>query len=104
MTSPPDVAQAAGCRGIVRAPDPLILPWHGRTLRVRHDDPHLTAYSPRGAQVCSAVELASDVHGLRLVLASTMGDRYRVRVSDDGRTVGLWRGYDGADRHDQAIM
>ena len=36
------------------------------------------------------MELASDVDGLRLVLASTLGDRYRVRVSDDGCTVGLW--------------
>ena len=37
------------------------------------------------------MELASDVDGLRLVLASTVGDRYRVRVSDDGCTIGLWR-------------
>jgi hypothetical protein len=35
--------------------------------------------------------LTSDVDGLRLVLASAMGDRYRVRVSDDGNVVGLWR-------------
>jgi hypothetical protein len=35
--------------------------------------------------------LASDVVGLRLVLASALGDRYRVRVSDDGSVVGLWR-------------
>jgi hypothetical protein len=31
------------------------------------------------------------VDGLRLVLASTVGDRYRIRVADDGATVGLWR-------------
>jgi hypothetical protein len=37
------------------------------------------------------MELASDVQGLRLVLASTVGDRYRVRVSDDGDLAGLWR-------------
>jgi hypothetical protein len=37
------------------------------------------------------VELASDVEGLRLVLGTTVGDRYRVRVSDDGSIVGLWR-------------
>jgi hypothetical protein len=30
------------------------------------------------------------VDGLRLVLASTVGERYRVRVSEDGATVGLW--------------
>jgi hypothetical protein len=41
--------------------------------------------------VRSAVELASDVDGLRLVLGTAVGDRYRVRVSDDGLTVGLWR-------------
>lgn len=37
------------------------------------------------------MELASEVDGLPLVLVSTMGDRYRVRVGDDGLTVGLWR-------------
>jgi hypothetical protein len=35
--------------------------------------------------------VATDVDGLRLVLASTVGDRYRVRVSDDGSVVGLRR-------------
>ena len=35
------------------------------------------------------MELASDVDWLRLVLASTVGDRYHVRVSDDGSTIGL---------------
>ena len=58
---------------------------------MRHDDPHLGPYSSRGATVRSAVELASDVEGLRLVLTTTVGDRYRVRVSDDGSVVGLWR-------------
>jgi hypothetical protein len=38
-----------------------------------------------------AIELASDVEGLRLVLASTVGDRYRVKVSDDGSGSVLWR-------------
>jgi len=37
------------------------------------------------------VELASDVEGLRLVLATALGERYRVKVSEDGRVVGLWR-------------
>jgi hypothetical protein len=27
----------------------------------------------------------------RLALAFTMGERYRVRVADDGSVVGLWR-------------
>lgn len=67
------------------------MPWQGRQLHIRHDDLHLGPYTPRGAVIRSAVELASDVDGLRLVLASTVGARYRVRVSDDGCTVGLWR-------------
>ena len=54
-------------------PDPLVIPWHGRQLRIRHDDPHLTTYSGSGQQLRSAVGLASDVEGLRLVLASTLG-------------------------------
>ena len=43
------------------------------------------------AVVRSAVELASDVEGLRRFLVTALGDRYRIRVSDDGCTVGLWR-------------
>jgi hypothetical protein len=35
--------------------------------------------------------LASDVEGLRLALTTTVGDHYRVRVSDDASVVGLWR-------------
>jgi hypothetical protein len=75
----------------VKVSEPLVVAWRGRQLRVRHDDPHLSPYSPRGATIRSAVELASDLEGLRLVLVSALGDRYRVRVSDDGRVVGLWR-------------
>jgi hypothetical protein len=29
--------------------------------------------------------------GQRLGLMTTVGDRYRIRVSDDGSVVGLWR-------------
>jgi hypothetical protein len=75
----------------VKAPDPLIVPWRGRQLRVRHDDPHLGPYTPRGATLRAAIELASDVDGLRLVLTSAVGDRYRIRVTDDGSVIGLWR-------------
>jgi hypothetical protein len=75
----------------VKAPDPLIVSWRGQQLRVRHDDPRLTPYSPQGATVRSAVELASDAEGLRLVLMTTVGECYRVRVSDDGNVVSLWR-------------
>ena len=70
--------------------EPLVIPRQGRTLRVRHDDPRPTVYSPRGAVIRAAVHLASDVDGLRLALTTALGDRYRVRVSDDGSTVGLW--------------
>ena len=72
-------------------PDPIVVPRQGRSVRVRRDDPRLGSYPPRGAVIRSAMELASDVDGLRLVLATALGDRYRVRVSDDGSVVGLWR-------------
>jgi len=70
-------------------PDPLVISWQGRQLRVRHDDPKLKPYSPQASRLRSAVELASDVEGLRLVLVSVLGDRYRVHVQDDGAMVGL---------------
>jgi hypothetical protein len=72
-------------------PDHLLIHWQGRQLRVRHDDPQLGTYTGAGQQLRSAVNLASDVEGLHLVLASTVGNRYRVGVSDDGSVVGLWR-------------
>jgi hypothetical protein len=76
----------------VKSPDPLIVSSRGRQhLRVRHDDPHLGPYTPRGAVIRSAMALATDVEGLRLYLVTTVGDRYSVRVSDDGSVVGLWR-------------
>ena len=68
-----------------------MISWHGRQIRVRHDNPHLGPYSSLGATVRSAVELASDVDGLRLALMTTVGDRYCVKVSDDGSVVGLRR-------------
>ena len=78
-------------RGQTSAPDALIISWRGRQLRVRHDDPRIKPYSPVGQRIRAAVELASDVEGLRLVLESTVGERYRVKVTDDGGLVGLWR-------------
>jgi hypothetical protein len=75
----------------VKAPDPLVISWHGQQLRVRHDDPRLGPYTHAGQVIRAAVELASDVEGLRLVLGSAVGDRYHVRVADDGGVVGLWR-------------
>jgi hypothetical protein len=75
----------------VKSPDPLIIPWQGQQLRVRHDDPRLGPYTHAGQVIRAAVELASDVEGLRLVLGSAVGDRYRVSVTDDGGVVGLRR-------------
>jgi hypothetical protein len=75
----------------VKAPDPLVIPWQGQQLHVRHDDPRLGPYTHAGQVIRAAVELASDVEGLRLVLGSALSDRYRVRVEDDGSVVGLWR-------------
>jgi hypothetical protein len=80
----------------VPSPEPLVIPWRGRQVRIRHDDPQLTTYSPHGARLRAAVELASDVEGLRLVLASTIADRYRVRVAPDGSVIGLWRRQESA--------
>ena len=73
------------------SPEPLIVTWQGRQVRVRHDGPHLGPYTPRGAVIRSAMELASDVDGLRLYLVTALGDRYAVRVADDGSVIGLWR-------------
>jgi hypothetical protein len=64
--------------------------WQGRQLRVRHD-PRIGPYTPRGAVIRSAMELASDAHRLRLVLASAVGDRYTVKVSENGQTVAQQR-------------
>ena len=72
-------------------PEPLYIGWQGRQVRIRHDDSRLTPYSPGVSRLRSAVELAGDVEGLRLVLGSVLGDRYRVRVAGDGSIVGLWR-------------
>jgi len=72
-------------------PDPLVIAWRGRQLRVRHDDPRIGPYSPADQRIRAAVELATDVEGLQLVLASTVGEQYRVKVAEDGATVGLWR-------------
>ena len=72
-------------------PEPIFLSWQGRQVRVRHDDPRLRPYSPGVARLRATVELASDVEGLRLALASSMSDRYRIRVRDDGTVIGLWK-------------
>jgi hypothetical protein len=50
----------------VRSPEPFIVSWQGHQVRIRHDDPNLGPYTPRGALIRSAVDLASDVEVLRL--------------------------------------
>ena len=87
----PDVARPQRYPEAVTPPEPLIVTWQGREVRIRHDDPHLGPYTPRGAVIRSAMELASDVEALRLYLVSALGDRYEVRVADDGGVIGLWR-------------
>ena len=52
-------------------PDPLVITWQGRQLCVRHDDPRLGPYTHTGQVIRAAVELASDVDGLRLVPDTT---------------------------------
>ncbi len=58
----------------------------GRTS-ARHDDEHLGPYSPAGAVIRNAVELATDLRGLELVLNSTVGDRYMIAVAQCGEGV-----------------
>ena len=62
-------------------PPPIFITVAGHELRVRHDDPMLVAYSPGVARIRSAADLASDHDGLRLLLETSMGDRYRVEVT-----------------------
>ncbi len=88
---PPELTHHAASLEYVKAPEPLIVSWQGRQVRVRHDDPHLGPHTPRGAVIRSAIELASDVQGLRLYLVTALGDRYQVRVAEDGSVIGLWR-------------
>jgi hypothetical protein len=73
---------------VVKAPEALVISWRGRQLRVRHDDPHLVPYTSLGATIRNAIELASDVEGLRLLMMTAAGDHYRVEVADDGSVVG----------------
>ena len=73
-----------------KVPELLIVTWQGREVRARHDYPHLGPYTPRGAVIRAAMELASDVEALRLYLMTALGDRYQVRVADDGSVIGLW--------------
>ena len=70
-------------------PDSLVIPRQARRLHARHDDPRLGPYTHVGQAICAAVELASDAEGLRLMLGTTLGDRFPVRVADHGRGEGF---------------
>jgi len=72
---------------------PLVVPWRGRQVRIRHDDPKLEPYAPRAAVIGSAMQLASDELGLRLAIEATVGEWYRVDVVErpGGVTVALRR-------------
>ena len=72
-------------------PEPLYVPWRSRMVRVHHDDPSLRMYWPQTVRLIAAMTLATDVEGLRLVLATTIADRYDVQVPDDGSEVRLRR-------------
>jgi saccharopine dehydrogenase (NAD+, L-lysine forming) len=61
---------------VVKAPEALVISWRGRQLRVRHDDPHLVPYTSLGATIRNAIELASDVEGLRLLMMTAAGDHW----------------------------
>ena len=60
-------------------------------VRVRHDDESLRPYWPKTDRLTSAMSLATDVVGLRLVFATTIADRYDFQVADDGSEVRLRR-------------
>jgi hypothetical protein len=75
----------------VQKPEPVFLPFRGREVRVRHDDPRLKPYTPMAVVLRSAASIASSVDGLRLALRSTVGERYLIEVPDDGSEVRLRR-------------
>jgi hypothetical protein len=75
----------------VLKPEPIFVPFRGREVRVRHDDPTLKPYTPMAAILRAATSISSDVEGLRLVLESTIGLRYGIEVADDGSEVRLRR-------------
>jgi hypothetical protein len=47
----------------VKVPEPLIVSWQGRQVRVRHDDPLLGPYTPRGAVSGAGLDLHASVDG-----------------------------------------
>ena len=69
--------------------EPLYLRWRGKDVRVRHDDPLLSRYSPVIATLQSAMSITTEVATLRLVMARERA--YVVQVLDDGSEVRLRR-------------
>jgi hypothetical protein len=65
---------------VASAPDPLFVPWQGRLVRVRHDDPQLRPYSPRAMVIMAAMQLVASDVGLVRILEAVVGDRYAVAV------------------------
>jgi hypothetical protein len=63
---------------------------------------HVGPYTPRGAVIRSVMERASDAEGLRLYPVTALGDRYEVRVADDGSVIGLRRSRLGLRSHQLA--
>ena len=72
-------------------PAPLLIPWRGRQIRVRHDDPQLRPYSPSETRLRAAIELATDVEGYGSCWSPRWAECTGWKVADDGATVGLWR-------------
>jgi len=72
-------------------PAPLLVPWRGVLLRVRHDDPRLTPHGPRAAVIISSAQLAASVDGLRRVLQATVGEWYSIEVREEPLGIGLRR-------------
>jgi hypothetical protein len=70
-------------------PEPLYLRWRGKDVRIRHDDPRLSRYSPAIATLQSAMMITTEVATLQLVMARERA--YDVQVLDDGSEVRLRR-------------
>ena len=70
-------------------PEPLVVPWQGRQLRIRHDDPTLGVYTGDGQQLRAAIELASDVEGLR----PSWHPRWASATASGWRTTRAWSGF-----------
>jgi hypothetical protein len=71
----------------VPKPEPLYVPWRGRMVRVRPDDPILRPYTPNADRLSSAMQLASDVEGCGSCWRRRSRTATTVQVPDDGSEV-----------------